>query len=398
MLTLARPLSSPRRPSATPGGTVAFGFVGRPWRTMTMSLPLTLLLFLVLPGAAGADQSPVDLGMAATFAVLAGAGITNTGTSTVTGDVGTYPTAAITGGGSLTVNGTNHDNDTVAQGAQASLLTAYSTAAGESLATPVVADLGGQTLSPGVYNSASSLGLTGTLILDGGGDPNATFVFQAGSTLTTSSASQVDLVDGAQSCNVFWQVGSSATLGSDSRFGGTIMALTSVTITTGASIDGRVLAVNGAVTLDTDTITMPTCSSSPTTTNPAPAIGGPQGGKNSGATKGASQTLPVGAMKASDNANTVPTSGTTNPTPSTTGPDLGGRSGNDPPTPRRTICPAAGRSHRLRSHLASRRRWTVACLRCFGPRRSPGASTPAPDGLIRRTAPAATAPAELRID
>ena len=326
MLDLDRARSSPR-PRASPRGAVACGLARLPWTAIASALPLAFLLFVILPGgAADADQSPVDLGSAVTFAVLAGAGITNTGSTDVTGDVGTYPTAAITGRGSLTVNGTNHDNDAVTQGAQADLLTAYSAAAGQGFTTPVVGDLGGQTLSPGVYNSASSLGLTGALTLDGGGDPNAVFIFQAGSTLTTSSASRVDLVNGAQSCNVFWQVGSSATLGTGSMFGGTIMALTSVTVTTGTSINGRVLAVNGAVTLDTDTIMTPTCSSSPTTTNPTPAVGGPQGGKSSGATKGASQTLPVGATKASDESSTVPTSATT-AIPTTTGPDLGGGSG-----------------------------------------------------------------------
>ena len=127
-------------------------------------------------------------------------------------------------------------------------------------------DLAGQTLTAGVYNSASSIGLTGVLTLDGGGNPNAVWVFQAGSTLTTGSASSVVLVNGAQSCHVYWQIGSSATLGTGSTFRGSILALTSITVTTGVTVDGRVLARNGAVTLDTDTITKPACATSSTTT------------------------------------------------------------------------------------------------------------------------------------
>ena len=123
----------------------------------------------------------------------------------------------------------------------------------------IAGDIGGRTLPPGVYRSASSIGLTGALTLDGHGDPIAVFVFQAGSTLTTASASQVMLVNGARSCNVFWQVGSSATLGTASTFRGNILALTSITVTTGVTIDGRVLARNGAVTLDSDTITRSSC-------------------------------------------------------------------------------------------------------------------------------------------
>jgi hypothetical protein len=145
-------------------------------------------------------------------------------------------------------------------------VTAYTTAAGEGPTTAIAADLAGQTLAPGVYNSASSIGLSGALTLNGGGNPNAIFVFQAGSALTTGSASQINLINGAQSCNVFWQVGSSATLGTGSTFRGTIIALTSITVTTGVTVDDRVLARNGAVTLDTDTITRPTCAAVAATT------------------------------------------------------------------------------------------------------------------------------------
>jgi hypothetical protein len=219
-----------------------------------------------LVSGASAAATTVPLGTANSFAVLAGAGISNTGPTTVTGDLGTFPTTSMSGTASLTVNGANHAGDAVTQGAKNDLVTAYNTAAGEGPTNPIAADLGGQTLAPGVYNSASSIGLTGTLTLNAGGDPNAVFVFQAGSSLTTASGSQVSMINGAQSCNVFWEVGSSATLGTGSTFRGTVIALTSITVTTGVTVDGRVLARNGAVTLDTDTITRSACATSPSTT------------------------------------------------------------------------------------------------------------------------------------
>jgi type VI secretion system secreted protein VgrG len=248
-----------RRRSRTPGLRRAASV------TALVALFLTGTLVTLLGGASAAVVA-VPLGTAGSFGVLAGAGITNTGPTTVNGDLGTYPTTTMTGTASLTVTGTNHGGDAVTQGAKTDLDTAYNTAAGEGPTTPIAADLAGQTLTPGVYNSASSIGLTGALTLNAGGDPNAVFVFQAGSTLTTASASSVNLINGAQSCNVFWQVGSSATLGTGSTFRGTILALTSITVTTGVTIDGRVLARNGAVTLDTDTITRPTCAAAVTTT------------------------------------------------------------------------------------------------------------------------------------
>jgi Ice-binding-like len=240
-----------------------------------------LLLVLVAPGASAAVM-PVPLGTAASFAVLAGAGITNTGPTTLNGDLGTFPTPSVTGAGSLTVTGTNHGGDAVTQGAKAALVTAYDNAAGQGPATPIAADLAGQTLAPGVYNSASSIGLTGALTLNGGGDPQAVFVFQAGSTLTTASASTVTLVNGAQACNVFWQVGSSATLGTGSQFRGSILALTDITVTTGATVEGRVLARNGAVTLDTNTITRPNCAAPTSATATPSATPTRSGGSGSG--------------------------------------------------------------------------------------------------------------------
>src|SRR5579859_4065104 len=166
---------------------------------------LAAVTLVTLVGGAAAAATAVPLGTAGKFAVLAGSGITNTGATTVTGDLGTYPTTTITDNGSLTINGTNHAGDAVTQQAKTDLVTAYNTAAGEGPTSPITADLGGQNLSPGVYNSGSSIGLTGTLTLNAHGKKNATFVFQAGSTLTTASSSSVVLVNGARACNVYWQ-------------------------------------------------------------------------------------------------------------------------------------------------------------------------------------------------
>jgi len=219
-------------------------------------------LAVAMAGAASAAAVAVPLGTAAPFAVLAGAGITNTGPTTVRGDLGTYPTRTTTGDATITTTGKKHGGDAVTQGAKDDLRTGYTTAAGEGPPSPITADLAGRTLTAGVYRSDSSLGLTGALTLDAGGNPDAVFVFQAGSTLKTASASRIVLSDGAQACHVFWQVGSSATLGTGSTFRGSILALTDITVTTDVIVDGRVLARNGAVTLDTDTITTPSCIAS----------------------------------------------------------------------------------------------------------------------------------------
>jgi LPXTG-site transpeptidase (sortase) family protein len=223
------------------------------------------LTFNIQVVSAAGTQVPLDTAIG--FAVLAGSGITNTGATTITGDVGTFPTISETGFGSVTLTGTNHYGDAVTQTAKTDLTAAYINAAGQGQDFSIVADLGTMSpLIPGVYKSDSSIGLTGTVVLDGGGDPNAVFIFQAGSTLTTASNSKVVLINGAQPCNVFWQVGSSATLGTGSTFFGTIMALTSITDNGGSTIDGRFLARNGAVTLNNTTIARSICQAAITTT------------------------------------------------------------------------------------------------------------------------------------
>lgn len=231
--------------------------------------------------AARAAQSSVGLGTATSFAVLAGSAVTNTGPSKISGDLGVSPGTAVTGfpPGEVT-NGTQHKADAVALQAQSDLTTGYNDAAGRTPATAVSSDLGGQTLAPGVYKAASALGLTGTVTLDAQGDPNAVFIFQAGSTLITASNSTVALIRGAQACNVFWQVGSSATLGTDTTFVGSILALTSATVQTRTTVAGRVLARNGQVSLDTNTITRPTCNAG------SGSGGGGSGSDGSGGTGG----------------------------------------------------------------------------------------------------------------
>ena len=244
-------------------------------RARSWSLPAVVLgaavAVLLLPSAASAAQAPVGLGTADAFAVLAGSGITNTGPTTVTGDVGTFPTPSETGFGSMTIIGTNHAGDAVTQQAKNDLLTAYTDAAGRNPATSTTVELGGLTLLPGVYTSPT-FGLTGTLTLDAQGDPAAQFIFQAGSTLVTASNSHVSLINGAQGCNVVWQLGSSATFGTGTQFVGNVLAHASITANTGATFQGRLLARDGAVTLDTNTVTKATCASAPVSSaTPAPS-------------------------------------------------------------------------------------------------------------------------------
>ena len=201
----------------------------------------------------------VNLGSASGFAVLAGAGITAAGpanSTTIHGDIGSFPTQTITGVGNLSLNGVNHGGDSVTQQGKADLLTAFNDATGRvpTVTFGAIHDLGGATLTSGVYNDPTSFGLTGTLTLDGGGNPNAVWIFQAGTTLITAGSSQVVLTGGAQASHVFWEVGTSATLGTDSQFAGTILAFSDISLTTGATVEGRLLAWNGAVTLDHNTI------------------------------------------------------------------------------------------------------------------------------------------------
>ncbi len=259
---------------------------------------LVALASLVGTPAASASQATVGLGSATSFAVLAGTTVTNTGPSVVSGDLGLSPGSAVTGFPPGTVgNGTIHAADAVAVQAQSDLTTGYLDAAGRTPVTTVSADLGGQTLVAGVYKATSGLGLTGTVTLDAKSDANSVFIFQAGSTLITASNSTVQLTGGAQACNVFWQVGSSATLGTGSSFSGSILALTSATVQTGTTVSGRVLARNGQVSLDNNTITVPTCTRAAATSSTSSTTTVAAGTAQSGATPTTAVTgvIPRGA-------------------------------------------------------------------------------------------------------
>ena len=261
----------------------------RPWLArMSLAVGAGWMIAGGLLTVAASGQPPVGLGTAASFAVLAGTTVTNTGPSTVSGDVGVYPGSSVTGfPPGLVTNGAIHVADGVAQQAQADLTTAYVDAAARTPAAAITSDLGGQTLDPGVYKSTSGIGLTGAVTLNAQGDANAVFIFQASSTLTTASGSSVSLIGGAQACNVFWVVGSSATLGTGSKFAGTLMALTSATVQTGATVAGRVLARNGQVSLDDNTFTQPTCTTASVSPTPAPTGTGTPATPNTGAASGA---------------------------------------------------------------------------------------------------------------
>ncbi|MHA7273215.1 ice-binding family protein [Arthrobacter sp. TMT4-20] len=220
--------------------------------------------FMVLVGAltgqpsAFAADAPL-LGTAANYSVLAGSTVTNTGNSVLDRRLGLSPGTSVTGFPPGVSAGQDVANATAVQ-AKSDLGIAYDNAAGEPSTASVAQELGGLTLVEGVYTNATALGLNGALTLDGQNNPNAVFVFQAGSTLTTGSNSSVQFINGAQACNVFWQVGSSATIGTGTAFAGTILALTSISVNGGATIDGRALAREGAVTLDNNVFTSSPCN------------------------------------------------------------------------------------------------------------------------------------------
>lgn len=219
---------------------------------------LTVAALVGFGGLAGQASADVDLGSAEPFGVLAATTVTNTGLTVVNGDLGVWPGTAITGFPPGVVNGTMHPGDGVAEQAQLDAALAYNDLEGRAPNQDLTGmDLGGMTLMPGVYSFSSSAFLTGTLTLDAMGDPNAEFVFQIGSTLVSASDSEVILINAPDDwCDLYWQVGSSATLGTGTAFQGSILALTSITMTTGASLnEGQAIALNGAVTMDTNLVT-----------------------------------------------------------------------------------------------------------------------------------------------
>jgi len=244
----------------------------RSFSNLSQAALFTLLLTMGLIKPALAQTAPT-LGTAQSFAVLGASTVTNTGPSVITGDLGLSPGTSITGfPPGIVAGGSIHQTDAVAQHAEADATNAYGVLAGQACNTTygVPTDLGGKTLLPGVYCFASSAALTGTLTLDAGGNPDAVFIFLTGSTLITASDSSVAVINGAQRCDAFWKVGSSATIGVGSSFVGTVIALTSITLDTNATLSGSALALNGAVTLDSNTVSVSSCA---TTVNSPPVIG-----------------------------------------------------------------------------------------------------------------------------
>lgn len=209
---------------------------------------------------AGANAATVSLGTAINFAVLGGSTVTNTGPSVITGDVGLSPGTSVTGFPPGIVGGSTHVADGVAGQAKIEAQAAFVDMAGRMMTQNLTGqDLGGLTLTPGVYFFSTSAQLTGQLTLDGQGLTDPLFIFQIGSTLTTASGSSILGINGVVACEVFFMVGSSATLGTDSSLTGTVIASESITANTRASVEGRLLALGGAVTLDTNRITASEC-------------------------------------------------------------------------------------------------------------------------------------------
>jgi LPXTG-motif cell wall-anchored protein len=238
-----------------------------PLRIVSAVTVLVLALggFVALSHPAAAAEPTVDLGNTQSFVVLAATTVTNTGPSVISGDLGVSPGTAVTGfPPGVVANGSSHSADDEAAAARAALLTAWSGAAGRATDVTVTADLAGQRLVGGVY-TGGALALNGTLTLDAENVADTVWIFQASSTLITGSSSRIVLVNGANPCNVFWQVGSSATIGTGTTFVGTVMALTSITANTGARVEGRLLAHDGAVTLDSNLISRPDCTPTATT-------------------------------------------------------------------------------------------------------------------------------------
>jgi hypothetical protein len=250
---------------------------------------LAVSLALAIPAVVQA--APVNLATASPFVVLGGTTVTNEETSVLNGDLGVSPGTALTGFGSPSVvTGVEHAADGVASGAQSNLTTAYNVAA-EQPSTLLTGNLGNRKLGPGAYSYGSAALLTGALTLDGEGDPGAEFVIQVGSQLTTASGSSVVLENGASPCNVYWQVGSSAVLGTTTAFAGNLMALTSISLNNGVVVNGRMLARNGQVSLINDVLTRPVCGAG----SPPPPAVEPPGGPGSPGAPGGPGAVPPGA-------------------------------------------------------------------------------------------------------
>ena len=260
---------------------------------------------------AALGESAPFLGAAQSFAVLGGTTVTNANATTIAGDLGVNPGLAITGFPPGIVIGAVHAGDAVALQAQTDVTAAYGVLASEACNVDLTGtDLGGLTLTPGVYCFSSSAQLTGSLVLDAGGRADAVFVFKMVSTLTTASNASVRVINGGGACGVYWQVGSSATLGTGTAFGGNILALTSISLATGATVSGRVLARNGAVTMDANSVSIASCASVAPDAGAAPDAARPDSGgipAEDAGTVGADASADASA----DARVTVPDAGTT---------------------------------------------------------------------------------------
>ena len=241
------------------------------YKTLRIVAVAVCVAVLSMAWPASAQTAP-SLGSAQSFAVLASSTVTNTGTTVITGDLGVSPGTSVTGFPPGTVlSGSIHSNDAATIAAQASNTAAYNALSQPCSQDFSGQDLGGKILTPGVYCFSSSAQLTGVLTLNAQGNANAVFIFRIGSALTTASSSSVVFSNGGSACNVFWQVGSSATIGTSTSMTGNILAVASVTMTTGANLTGRALARNGAVTLDTNAVTVAACSAGPLPPSPTPS-------------------------------------------------------------------------------------------------------------------------------
>ena len=283
-----------------------------------LSVGVAAALLLAPAGASAAAAPPVTLGTAAAYSVLTGPSVSNTDPTTLAGNLGVSDTTGVvTGDADITVGGARHIGDDAAADAQAAADSAFTQAAGLT-STPLNAvELGGTEPAPGVY-SHETLGLTGTLTLNAHNDPDAYWVFQAGTTLVAEVNSAVHLTGGADPCRVFWQVGSSATLKTDTAFVGTVLAHVAITVGQGADIDGRLLAKTAGITLDNDTITGPTCGPTGGGSTPvsSPASSAPStGGTTTTAPPTTGSTTPAGPSTPVITAPVVtpPAGGTTPP-------------------------------------------------------------------------------------
>jgi cell division septation protein DedD len=308
--------------------SISYGFIGG-----LSAVALAVLLFAVGPATDAGAQTAPGLGAASSYAVLGGQTVTNTGPTTIGGDVGVSPGTAVTGfPPAILTGGAIHSADANALQAQGAVTTAYNALAAQPCTADLTGqDLGGMTLTEGVYCFSSSAQLTGLLTLNAQASASAVFIFKAVSTLTTASNSSVLVTNGSTGCNVFWQVGSSATIGTGTVFVGNILALTSIALNTGASVSGRVLARNGEVTMDTNHVGFSGCAAPTATASPTAS-------PTASATVTPSPTT-IAAPTDTATATTTPTAAAT-PTPTATPVGQTPTPVGQTPTPTPTATPA----------------------------------------------------------